>query len=202
VVKRLSISLKPHGFFLDGTYQLKRELAFLNQFVEIQPGVSWLRGKLSPKIGWQFKVDGREDLQSYDLIANVGFLFGASEAWLDEESAPEATTASVKSLLFAYGLPFLDKYRDLQAIVSAYEAAANDNSPVNSPFDTRQFFGADVGWANYNLGWAYKCLGQLAKAKQHLEGVVNQCSCARKEWVQQRKLRALEVLAELESKQS
>lgn len=195
-VNQLAAACEPLGFLLDGPFRLKRSVPHIDQFIEIQPGHDWLDGQYTCNLCWKYTADGIAADDVYDHAVNVGWLTGDSELWMNHESKDvDKSDGQLESLLLEAGIPFLDRIRDLRRMIEMYEAADKTSDPAGSPTDPRLFFGVDAGWKHYNLAFAYKVLGDSAKAKTHFNIVLEQHSDEPFTWVGERRRKCAEALA-------
>ena len=195
-VNQLAATCEPYGFLLDGPFRLKRCLANLDQFIEIQPGHEWLEGKFTCNLCWKHTADGVAADDVYDHVVNLGYLIGSSELWLSHKTKDDlaASYSHVENLLKETCIPFLDRLSDLRRMIEMYEEIEDASTPIEAPTDARSFFGVDEGWMHYNLGFAYKMLGNQDKATAHLSLVIERHSDQPFDWVRNRQQKCKEAL--------
>lgn len=189
-IVRLAQELGNRRFVLDGAFRLKRSIPFMDQFLEIQPGGRGLEGRFTCNLCWLFTTDGlsREDV--YHHFVMLGLLSGGTDLWFRHEPKEdlEESWESFLRILYDYGLPFLDSNNDLSLMVTRYEKElANESGPPCSPASPLLFFGMDEGWRHYNLGFAYRALGNQEQFRHHLHRVISQYSAYPFEWVEKRR---------------
>jgi tetratricopeptide (TPR) repeat protein len=196
-VMRLALTCEPFDFVQDGPFRLKRSVPHIDQCIEIQPGRDWLNGKFTCNLCWKHTADGITADDVYDHVVNVGWLAGKSESWMSHESkdALEVSFGHLKSQLLDAGIPFLDNVRNLREMLNKYEQAEKTITPIVAPTDPRAFFGIDEGWKHYNLGFAYKALGDNDKARDHFDVVLEQHSNQPFDWINDRRQRCSEARA-------
>ncbi len=199
-VVHLATDLAGRGFVADGPFRLGRTRPNIHQFVEIQPGHKQLEGYFTCNLCWKLTADGIPTDDVYDQTVRIGNLLGQGDVWLSHRTKAELDCSyqQLKTLLDEHGLPFLDRLGDLGRMIELYEAALprepREQSNSTSPL---LFFGEDEGWKHYNLGFAYKALGNSEKAREHLLTVIEKLSDAPFAWVEDRRRLCLNALANL-----
>lgn len=199
-VLRFANTFANEGFSLDGSFRLKRKLPNLNQFLEFQPGYRELEGKFTCNLCWKNTADGVESIDVYDHMFELGHLSGNVDCWYSHKTKEELEESckKVALLLNQYGIPFLNSISDLQTMLEKYECIVESGvAQPSTPTSPLLFFGLDQGWKHYNLGFAYKAIGEVVKAQDHLTTVIEKWSDQPIEWVQQRKKRCVDALASL-----
>jgi len=182
-VRNLADDLSQQGFEHFAPYLVRRSRPNLAQFIELQPGHRSVEGKFTCNMAWKFTDPEIPGDNTFHHAISL-------ERWFPHEprEALEESYAQLLRMSETYVLPFLDSVDSLEKLVAQYEgalASASDSVPAaDSPLF---FFGQDAGWKHCRLGFAYKNLAQLEKAREHLELVVKQHSHYPYDWVAKRK---------------
>lgn len=198
-IRKLFADFSNYGFAPAGRFCIKRNMPHLEQFLEVQPGRGWLKGKHAINLCWKFTTDGAAETAVYDFRVNAGWLGGGAELWLGGGDATEAGPSYevLQVILLGKGVDFLQEVGDLERMTALYEKAERTAGEIIAPLDARLFFGVDEGWRHYNLAFAYQALGHPEKASVHFHAVIERCSEQPHEWVMLRRDRCTDALKEL-----
>ena len=162
--ERLGGSLAERGFRPSGTV-FEREGDGLVQLIELQPGRGGKKHSFTLNLGWRYTVKPVTDEAAFDCRQRIGRLIGDTDLWFSrgDATALDDSLDRVKMLIDEDVLPFLDEHRSIAAVIDAYES---------SELSARTAFGSDSGWQNYNLAFCYLHVGNVEKARDHLQKVV------------------------------
>lgn len=161
---RLRDVLEEQGFRPNGRV-FERPGDGLVQLIELQPGCGPKKHSFTVNVGWRYTVKPVTDEAAFDCRQRIGRLLGDRDIWFSraDATALDDSLDRVKTLLDEDVLPFLDEHRSIAAVLDAFEAGE---------LSARTVFGSDSGWQNYNLAFCYLHVGNVEKAKDHLQKVV------------------------------
>jgi hypothetical protein len=197
-VQRLGEDLAQHGFEYFDRHTIRRSRPNLDQFIQLQPGHRSLEGKFTANLGWKFTMPGVPGETWVHNTIRIGHVLDG-ELWLAHEpkESLEESYARLLRVIELYALPFLNSIDSIEKMVSQYETAvanASDSAPsASSPL---LLFGRG-GWKECLLGFCYKELGTVEKAKHHLRAVIEQHSNEPYDFVAKRKEACEQALKEM-----
>lgn len=157
--------LKPHGFSLPKPRKPERLLDFLRQGLEFQPGTGHLAGKFTVNVYWSYMLSPIQDEYSMHAVKRIGHFVDGSNAWYINDD--ESQFLIVKDIILDLVIPYFDKFSSIQKILHAVDSG---ESKAESVFPT------DIGWREFYLGYCHLQVGDIDRAKYHLEKLVNEHS--------------------------
>jgi hypothetical protein len=178
--------LEPIGFTLNRARIPERKLIGMRQGIEFQPGTGYLNGKYILNVYWSYthNLD-----QGYEFSASKRFgrCLTSQDNWFSHEEADLETEFELaEELVVKTIIPYLENYNTISKIIEF-----NTNGEIT---DT-EAFGLDAGWRHYNQGFCHFMVNDKDKATYHFNEVISKHSDHPYEWVQKRKLSAIEMIA-------
>ena len=154
--------LRARGFRPAGKWMASRDFPGLRQGVQVLP--SRRSDAFTLDLVWEITIDeppaAEGKLRSFDGSVRIGELCEDGVPWY--EGPLERAFERARRDLFAVGLPYLDRYADVGAIVDAYRSGE---------LLPHRAFGADPGWQQFNLGLCCELLGRVDEAAAAYEAV-------------------------------
>ena len=177
------------GFILARPRMPQRQCPGLRQSLEFQPGTGHLAGSYTINVCWSFLIAPR-DWEALDGYRRIGELAGQGDTWYSREpNRFEEDFARATTLVLNVAVPYLERYSNVNAIVTAYEEGTLSRSHA---------FGPDRGWQSFNLGYCYSYLGRTAPAISNLRAVIEEHSSEPYDFIQVRTHLAKEEILSLE----
>lgn len=138
-------------------------------------------GAFSVDVYWRFTNSKRNAPWAMDCHRRINDFVPGMDGWFLIEDEGSYTT--VANIFLTIIEPFLKEHESVASIIHSLETGQ---------YEERVLFGPDAGWRQFNIGFCYLSLGNKAKAIDCLNAVVEKYSSENYDWVQERRLIAME----------
>jgi len=171
------------GFTQVTPWAFEKPLEGLCQGLGFVKGTRARDGAFTVDVYWRYTNSKRKTPWAMDCHRRINDFTSGGGGWFlieDERSYVRVADVFLNSVE-----PFLKAHESITCIIRSFEAGL---------YEEQVLFGPDAGWRQFNIGFCYLSLGNKVRAIDCLNMVVEKYSTENYDWVQERKLIALEEL--------
>jgi hypothetical protein len=179
LITRMKHLLIPQGFVKVKNASWDRYTNTLRQSFEFRQ----LRGEFDIRYG--YLIQDNINLKRNEWAYSKDF----EKTWQLPKTSEEISTLLEKLMqhIQEIGLFFFSQYMESSHLINDYEKGIIDIS----------YFGLDPGWQHYSLGTAYFSCKEYEKSRENFLFVIDQCSTAPHDFIQDRKKASITVIEQI-----